>query len=101
MEVEPILTDADFLDPIKTSPVSKPEKGTGLNSLMESARISALTENSGPDEIIEAISKFLAITANRDAVFLGIARSELIKKLKAINVQSPADGQGCLEVPKI
>jgi hypothetical protein len=66
-----------------------PARGTGLNDFMKTAGILALSENSGPDEIIEAISKFSSITSNKDAVFLGIARSEVIKKLKAIGVQSP------------
>ena len=74
----------------KIIPFPAPKNGAEFHGLMESAGISALSENSGPDEIIEAISRLSAITANRDAVFLGIARSELIKKLKAIGVQSPA-----------
>jgi hypothetical protein len=87
------IQDAQFYKPVKEEgkivPLSVSANGTGVNGLMESAGISALSENSGPDEMLEAVNKFLAISANKDAVFLGIARSELIKKLKAIGVQSP------------
>ncbi len=73
----------------KIIPFPVPARGTGLNDFMKTAGILALSENSEPDEIIEAISKFSSITSNKDAVFLGVARSEVIKKLKAIGVQSP------------
>ena len=88
-EVEALLIIEPVKEKAKIISFPVPENGTGLNKFMESAGISALSENSGPDEIIEAISKFSAITGNKDTVFLGIARSEVIKKLKAIGVQSP------------
>lgn len=87
------IKDASFYEPVKEEsktiqfPVSV--NGNGLNGLMESAGVSSLTENSGPDEIIEAIGKLSATTANKGSVFLGVARSEVIKKLKGIGVQSP------------
>ena len=89
-----ILTAEDFplnsenSQPRGIGPV--PANSTGLDELMKSAGISALSENSGPDEIIEVISKFLAITSNKDVVWLGIAKSELIKKLGDIGVKSPS-----------
>ena len=87
------IQDTPLYEPIKEEakiislPVSA--NGAGVNGLMELAGISALSKNSGPDEIIEAVNKFSAVSASKDAVWLGIARSELIKKLKALDVQSP------------
>jgi hypothetical protein len=73
----------------KIIPHSVSTNGTELKGLMETTGISDLSENSEPDDVIEAINRFSAITANRDAVFLGVARSTLIKKLKEIGIQSP------------
>lgn len=88
-EVEALLIIEPVNEKAKIIPFPVPANGTGLNDYMKTAGILALSENSGPDEIIEAINKFSATTENKDMVFLGIARSEIIKKLKNIGVQSP------------
>ena len=53
--------------------------------------ITDLTEDSPPEKIITAVQKFKAVSANRGAIWIGIARSELVKKLKAVGVNSPAN----------
>ena len=87
-----MLTNADYGRPpepeLNTFNANGRSKTT--EKLLIDAGISALSENSGPDEIIEAIGKFLAITGNKDVVWLGIAKSELIKKLGDIGVKSPS-----------
>lgn len=67
-----------------------PPKDAGIESLMKYAGVSALTENSNPDEIIKAIIEFSKIIVEEDPVWLGVAKSELVKKLKSIKVQSPS-----------
>ena len=68
----------------KIIPFPVPANGTGLNELMESAEISALSENSGPDEILATITKFEALTNNQPPLWRDVAQSSILKKLKDI-----------------
>jgi putative DNA primase/helicase len=63
---------------------------TVANIFAESG-IAGLTENSEPEKIIDAINKLIVLTAKKDPVWLGVAQSELIKKLKDLKVQGPSD----------
>jgi hypothetical protein len=82
------IKDASFYEPAKEEnkiiPFPVPANGTGLNELMESAGISALSENSGPDEILATITKFEAITNNQPPLWRDVAQSSILKKLKDI-----------------
>jgi phage/plasmid primase-like uncharacterized protein len=62
-----------------------------FNTISESSGLALLSESSTPEEIAEAIKRFVGSAKNIDPITLAIFRSELIKKLKSIKVQSAAD----------
>jgi len=89
----------DFYEDIGTPPPEPAETvvdagpGNGAEKtvagLLESSGVSALTENSTAEEIVEALGKFRAISGNRDILWLKVAQNSLAKKLKEIKFSSP------------
>ena len=57
-----------------------------VEDLLVDAGVEALKEDSNPEEIHIAISKFVSVTENLDFIKRGLAKSEIIKKLKEIKV---------------
>ena len=74
---------------------SIPNNGNGhqktMEQLMVEAGVDELKDASTPEQKIESINKFVALTASRDPVWKGIAKSELVKRLKNIKVQGATD----------
>lgn len=62
-----------------------------IAEFMADAGIGVLNENSTLEQIHPAIQKFATLVAGKDAVWKGLAKNELVKKLKAIKVQGASD----------
>lgn len=66
-------------------------EGKTVEFFMEDAGITLLKASSTPEEIINAINKFIALTANKELVWKGVAKSELVKRLKEIGVRGATE----------
>lgn len=75
----------------KSSICKQNGSGKTVAQLQEDSGITILQASSTPEEIINAINKFIALTANKDPVWKGVAKSEMAKFLKEIGVRGATE----------
>ncbi|MCH8314268.1 MAG: DUF3631 domain-containing protein, partial [Nitrospinae bacterium] len=72
-----------------------PEENNGhpktIEQVMAETGIAGLKVTSTPEQIVESINKFVTFTANKDSVWKGVAKSEIVKRLKEIKVQGATE----------
>ena len=80
----PVVENAKTVSPVEASGNSNNGHSNIIEKLLIDAGISGLSENSGADEILAAITKFETLTSNQSPLWRKVAQSSILKKLKDI-----------------
>ena len=80
----PVIENAKTVSPVEASGNSNNGHSNITEKLLIDAGISDLSENSGADEILAAITKFETLTSNQSPLWREVAQSSILKKLKDI-----------------
>ena len=75
----------------KTPPANNNGHEKTVEQFLVEAGIDNLQDTSTPEQFMEALNNFVALTANKDAVWKGFAKNELVKKLKEAKVQGATE----------
>jgi len=74
-----------------TEPKDTPNRPKTFEQFSAESGLDKITEQSTPEQVAEAVSKFSAISSNQSQVWIASAKSGVLKKLKDVKIQGASE----------